>query len=61
MCGTAVTAARLLYLLESGEEDPEKLTTESTVHMVTPGLDDGYLVRVQPYNIAGIIGLCRDR
>ncbi len=52
MCGAAVSAARLLYLLESGEENPNKLTTESTVHMVTSGLDKGHLVRVVPFNIA---------
>lgn len=61
MCGTAVTAARILYLLETGENDPEKLTTESTVHMVTPGLDDGRLVRIQHHNIAGMIELFRDK
>ena len=48
MCGTAVTAARIL-------------TTESTVHMVTPGLDDGRLVRIQHHNIAGMIELFRDK
>ena len=59
MCGTAVTAARILYLLELGEEDPRNLTTESTVHMVNSRLDEGQLVRVQTHNIAEIIAACR--
>lgn len=59
MCGTAVTAARILYLLETGEEDPKKLTTESTIHMVTSGLDEGHIVRIEPYSLDWAINLCR--
>lgn len=59
MCGTAVIAARILHLLETGEEDPEKLTTESTVHVVTSGLDEGHIVRIEPYSLHWAIKLCR--
>ncbi|MEI6711572.1 MAG: hypothetical protein WCK88_05290 [bacterium] len=60
MCGTAVTAARILYLLGVAEEDPRKLTTESTIHMVTEEVDGGCIVRIAPYNIAHIIQECRE-
>ena len=60
MCGTAVTAARILYLLEANEEDPEKLTTESTIHKVTERIDEGGLVRIAPYDIVYHIGRCRE-
>ena len=59
MCGTAVTAARILYLLEKGEADPEKLTSESTVHVVTSGIDEGHIVRIEPYSLHWVINLCR--
>jgi len=48
MCGIAVTAAQILYLLETGADESE-CHTESTIHRVAPKLDEGGLVRVVRY------------
>lgn len=61
MCGTAVTAARILYLLETDEHDQRSLFTESTIHEVTEKVDKGRIVRIMRHSLADTIWILKRR